>query len=40
MVVLLFIAKSVWHFPVPWWMWLIAAFDRIASAKAELKCRR
>jgi len=31
MIVILFIAKSIWHFPVPWWMWIIAALDSVAS---------
>jgi hypothetical protein len=31
MIVILFICKSIWHFPVPWWMWGIAVIDGVAS---------
>lgn len=37
MIVLLYIAKSVWHFPVPWWMWIVAIFDGVSSAATEVR---
>lgn len=36
MIIILFICKSIWHFPVPGWMWVIAAFDGVASVHQKV----
>jgi hypothetical protein len=36
-IVILFICKSIWHFPVPVWMWFVAAIDGVSSSTNEIK---
>lgn len=31
MIIVLFICKSIWHFAVPWYVWIIAVFDSVAT---------
>jgi hypothetical protein len=36
MIVVLYIASKIWTFSVPWWMWIIAAFDGVASVTQKI----
>lgn len=37
MIVILFIAMKVWHFSVPWWMWIVAAMDSVGTVYSHYK---
>lgn len=37
MIVILFIAQSIWHFPVPWYIWAFALFEEIGIHSCRCK---
>lgn len=37
MIIILFITSHIWHFHVPWFLWIIACFDGIGYFSPPLR---